>query len=267
MPSTVRPFDCWKARTAAAVIGPKMPSTTTSPWPCWRSRYWRDRMGSTARGPGACCPCLRSGQSKAMSYLPGGAGSEQVGQLAGTASLAGGQDLAVDQRAGVGALDGPEHADGRRLERPSGEVREQERQARVGAPLVVHQDGVLAHVGHAHDLGVAVPVHDHAPLPVGPEPHRLAVHERDQHVLAGLAGGDLLEGAVVEDVAVLVDLDEAGTPVVVGPPERLHHVGAVEVVGAGYERRLGAEGQADGVEGMVYRTERGGLGDLALLAG
>ena len=85
-------------------------------------------------------------------------------------------------------------------------------------------------------------------LAVGAEADRLAVAQRDQHVVAHLLAGDRLEGAVVEDVAVLVDLDERRALVVVGPPERLHHVLAVHVVGAGHERGLGAEARLTRVE-------------------
>ena len=65
-------------------------------------------------------------------------------------------------------------------------------------------------------------------------------------MLAGRAFllGDPVERRVVEHVAVLEDLDERGAPVIVGGPEGLHHVLAVEVVGTGHEAGLGAEGHA-----------------------
>ena len=132
--------------------------------------------------------------------------------------------------------------------------------------LVVHEDGVLADVGDVDDAGPSLAVEHHALLAVGAEADRLAVHERDQHVVAVGLAGDGLERAVVEDVAVLVDLDERGALVVVGPPEHLHHVLAVHVVGAGHERGLGAERHADRVERVVERAERRRLGDLADLA-
>ena len=72
----------------------------------------------------------------------------------------------------------------------------------------------------------------------------------------GVAAGDLLEGAVVEDVAVLQHLDEGGAVVLVGPAEGLLHVGPVHVVGAGDEGGLGAEGERDRVERRVDRAER-----------
>ena len=99
------------------------------------------------------------------------------------------------------------------------------------------------------------------------ETDRLPVHQGDQHVRPVLLAGDLLEGAVVEDVAVLVDLDEGGARWVVGPPEGLHHVLAVHVVGARHEGGLGPERQAQGVEGLLERAEGRRLGDLGHLGG
>ena len=104
-------------------------------------------------------------------------------------------------------------------------------------------------------------------LEVGPEADGLAVDEGDELIGPGVLGRDLLEGPVVEDVAVLVDLDEGGAVVVMGPAEHLLHVLAVHVVGAGHERGLGPEGQGDGVEGRLERSEGGRLGYLPLLRG
>ncbi len=79
--------------------------------------------------------------------------------------------------------------------------------------------------------------------------------ERDQHVGAVLFAAYRLECSVVEDVAVLVDLDERRPPVVVSTAERLDHVLAIEVVGSGDKGRLGPEGEAHGVERGVERAE------------
>jgi hypothetical protein len=78
--------------------------------------------------------------------------------------------------------------------------------------------------------------------------------------------GDRVEGAVVEDVAVLVDLDERRALVLVGPAQDLLQVLPVEVVGAGDEAGLRPERQAERVERVVERAERRGLRDLADLA-
>ena len=92
------------------------------------------------------------------------------------------------------------------------------------------------------------------------------MHQGDEVVGPLLLGCDLLEGTVVEDVAVLVDLHEGRAPVLMGPPEGLHHVLAVHVMGPGHEAGLRPQGQAHRVEGEVDRAERRRLGYLPLLA-
>ena len=52
--------------------------------------------------------------------------------------------------------------------------------------LVVHEQLVLAHVGHVDDLALAELVEDHATVAVGAEADRLAVLELDDHVGRGL---------------------------------------------------------------------------------
>ncbi len=86
-------------------------------------------------------------------------------------------------------------------------------------------------------------------LALGAEADGLAVAQRDEHLVAVGLGGDRLEGAVVEDVAVLEDLDEGRAPVVVGAPERLDHVGAVHVVGAGHEVASAPRARDSGLNG------------------
>ena len=80
--------------------------------------------------------------------------------------------------------------------------------------------------------------------PSAPKRIGCAVLEVDHHLLAGVPAGDVVERAVVEHVAVLEDLDERRTPVGVRRTEDLHHVLAIEVVGASHERGLGAERHA-----------------------
>ena len=99
------------------------------------------------------------------------------------------------------------------------------------------------------------------------EPDGLAVMQFDEHLVADVAAVDPVEGTVVEHVAVLVDLDQRRPAVVVGLTHDRHHVLAIEVVGPGHERGFGAQREADRVERCLERPERGGLGDLARLAG
>ena len=131
----------------------------------------------------------------------------------------------------------------------------------------MHEQRSLTDVGHVNDLEPTIGTLDHAPLHVGAEADRLAVHQGDQHRGPGIVGGDLLESPIVEDVAVLVHLDEGRTAVRMGPPEDLLHVCSVHVVGSGNEGRLGAERQADRIERGVDRPEWGRLGDLRHLGG
>ena len=128
---------------------------------------------------------------------------------------------------------------------------------------IVAKDRVLADRGHVDDLEVPIGPLDHASLELLAEADRLAVVERDEHRRPVCLARNLLEGAVVEDVAVLIHLDERRSVVGVGRGEGLLHVGPVHVVGPRDEGRLGADGQADRVEGMVDRAERSRLGHLA----
>ena len=88
------------------------------------------------------------------------------------------------------------------------------------------------------------------------EDHRLAVLEEEHAVGAHFLGGELLEGAVVEDVAVLVDLDEGGAVVLRGALQRRHQVVRVDVQRARDEGGLGAERDAERVQRVVDRAER-----------
>src|SRR3546814_4893006 len=121
---------------------------------------------------------------------------------------------------------------------------------------VVDQQRGLPDRGHRGDAGTGLGVEHDAAGALSPEADRLTVTQRDEHLLAHRLGGDALERAVVEDVAVLEHLHERGTVVVVGPTERLDHVVPVHVVGAGHEARLGPEGQRTRVERVVEAAER-----------
>ena len=75
------------------------------------------------------------------------------------------------------------------------------------------------------------------------------------------------ERAVVEDRAVLVDLDQRSALVRGGGAQHLGQVLAIAVDRPGDERRLRAQRQRDRVERMVGDPERRRLGDLAQLRG
>ncbi len=91
--------------------------------------------------------------------------------------------------------------------------------------------------------------------------------QADDGLLGPLPVLEGVEGPVVEDVAVLVDLHQRRAVVVGGLPQDLGEVLAVGVDRAGHEGGLGAEREGDRVEGRVQGAHGGGLGDLARLAG
>ena len=90
---------------------------------------------------------------------------------------------------------------------------------------------------------------------------RLAVlHEERVERLGDFFGEDL-EGTVVEYVAVLVDLHEAGAAVRIGLGEHLAQLLGVAVHGAGDEGGIGPLAQCKRVEGMVHAAHGCALGD------
>ena len=126
---------------------------------------------------------------------------------------------------------------------------------------------VLAHVGDVDDAQLAVRVEHHALLAVGAEADGLAVLERDEHVGPHLLARDVVERAVVEDVAVLVDLHERRALVGVGPAE---HLSSMWLRSMSWVRATNVASAPSAtrhrVERVVERAERRRLGDLAHLA-
>lgn len=137
-----------------------------------------------------------------------------------------------------------------------------------GGVGVVDQDPRLVLGGDRDDVEVAGGrVADDALVVLGAEADRLPVFEPDDRFLGQVLVLEDLEGAVVEDVAVLVDLDERRAVVVGGLPQHLGEVLAVGVDRAGHEGGLRAERERHRVEGGVQGAHRGRLGDLADLGG
>lgn len=99
------------------------------------------------------------------------------------------------------------------------------------------------------------------------EEDRLAVFEADHRLLGPFLVLQHLERAVVEDVAVLVDLHQRGAGVVGRRAQHAREVLAVGVHRAGDEGGFGAQGERDRVERRVQGTHRRRLGDLADLGG
>ena len=127
--------------------------------------------------------------------------------------------------------------------------------------VLVRDQRVRVGRGHLDRLELAVPAETQA-LRVRPEADRLSVLELDQP-LAGRAG--LLERGervVVEDGAVLVDLDERGALMVGGGAQHRGQVPAVGVDRPGHEARVRAERQDTGLNG--WSSEPNGV-DLVTL--
>src|SRR5579884_874437 len=80
--------------------------------------------------------------------------------------------------------------------------------------------------------------------------------------LDALVGG-VVEHAVVEDLAVLVDLDESRPAVGRGAAEGFRQVVDVHVNRPGHEGRLSADGQRQGPQGIVDGAKRTRFGPSA----
>ena len=107
---------------------------------------------------------------------------------------------------------------------------------------VVHDDAGRVRLGRGRDLVAAVLAHPDASVPSS-NTIGCAVFEADLVVLALRLLAQEVERAVVEDVAVLVDLDEGRSLVLGGPAEDLRQVLPIVVDRACDERRLDAEGE------------------------
>ena len=117
-------------------------------------------------------------------------------------------------------------------------------------------------VAKRHDLGVE-PVQADALVAVLAEDQRLAVLQVEGIIgLDALVGG-VLEDAVVEDLAILVDLDKRGALVGCRPPQRLGQVVDIDVNSTGDKGRLSADGERQGPQRIVDGTQRTRLGARA----
>src|SRR6516164_617104 len=207
------------------------------------------------------------GGQRGSADFPGvGAGQERA-QVAVTLLGAG-----VDELGGHEFVVGipwhlPEHPDrGVREVRPV-QAGQRERVRRVSGVRVVRQQRVRVGALGDDRLQRAVPGEPEPLGAVRAEPDRLTVLQPDQPGIARVRLLQRRERVVVEDRAVLVDLDERSALVVRGGPEHAREVLAVGVDRPGHEAGLRAERQRDRVERGVQRAERGRLGDLALLGG
>ena len=164
-----------------------------------------------------------------------------------------------------GALYVTEHTHWRGLDDSRREAAQRKRKRRVLAVRVVHQDRFGPGIGHIHDFQTSVAPLHHAPLVFRSKKDGLAVLKVDQHGCPSILCGDGVKGAIVEDVAVLVDLDEGCTLVRMGGSKGRLHVRPIHVVRPSHEGGFRSDCQADRIEGLVKRTERCRFRDLSLL--
>src|SRR5664280_1981784 len=215
-------------------------------WPLLR-RHPRDATGPLASGR--------------LPDPPGVAAGEQVLQFGRTGARLRGFDLVAHQVVVHRPVDGAEDAEGGwPVDFQSGQ---HERQARMGVLGVVNEQRLLADLSDVDELQLTLGGHPDTALAVPAEPDGTAVLESDQVVVAGVRVLQSVVRAVVEDVAVLVDLYQGGAAVHRRRPQHRRQVPPIGVDRAGDEGGLRAERQRHRVERPVQRAHRAGLGDLA----
>ena len=138
-----------------------------------------------------------------------------------------------------------------------GRDRKQSGKNRVG--LVMDHDRVLVFVCHVDHFEGETWRDPKALFFVGTEQEGLAVLHKDAPFLALGTSGDVGECTIVEDVAVLENLDERGACVCVSFHQQRPLFFHEDVDGAAHERSVGTEGDPARLEGVVDASERRGL--------
>src|SRR5580658_6170161 len=145
------------------------------------------------------------------------------------------------------------------------EIREHKGERLIG--LVVDDEIFFGHaVAQSHDFG-ALTVHPNTLVGILAEDERFAVAQNQLMIGLDLLVTDIVEGAVVEDVAVLENLDEGGAAMSVGPFDHIAKVLDLNVHRTGDEGGMDAEGDGDRIEGEINGADRSRLGDLADFGG
>src|SRR5690606_32072470 len=256
----------------------------------WRRRArasWGVDMTSSSwacdEGPAECTRPTKSGPPPSptrrwtpggpdiVSHLPGVSRAEQGPEIRRLRGLG---PLVLLPEAGVvgRSLLREQHPEGHR------ELREWhagEQVGQRGVRFVVDQDVLLrddvsARVGRAEgdDLEAQRPwIQAEALVVLLAEQERLPVLDQQLPLLLVLLGAERLEGAVVEDVAVLVDLREGRSAVRRGAAQHHGEVLGLRVDGASDEAAVGPEGKARRIDGLIRAAQGSALGDLPDLAG
>ena len=148
------------------------------------------------------------------------------------------------------------------------QTREREGLADVSSGSVVDHDSevTLRHIAlDGEDPGRWIPHYGQGP--VRTEANLVAIHQGNPPACLLLGILQMLEGAVVEDVAVLIDLDQRRPTMSGRRAQHLSEVLAIRVHRPCDEGRLCTERQRHGVERLVERSARSRLRDLADLGG
>ncbi len=132
--------------------------------------------------------------------------------------------------------------------------------------LFVHVDGVHSDIGNVDNLRLEAV--DDDPLVLGLAKHKwFAVFEHQLGVGLGLPVKQVTKSHVIEDVAVLVDLNQRGALVLKSAGQHLGHVLGLTVDGPRHKCRVCTECQRERPEGVVQGAHRRGLGVFADLGG
>ena len=158
---------------------------------------------------------------------------------------------------------GAQHADGRRESRRLFHLGQHERVDRIAIFLVVDDQVAFADaVAELHDFEVEA-VHADALVAILAEDERLAVFELDDVLAARFFLGQVEPGAVVEDVAILQDLNVGRAAMRRGLLEHFFEMPLHDVHRAGHESGLRSDGQRQRIERAGIGAVRSGLGLLA----
>ena len=126
----------------------------------------------------------------------------------------------------------------------------------------MHHDVAFAHpVTELDHLGTH-PVHADAAVAVLAEDERLAILEHELMVGLDSLVADFLESVIVEDVAILKDLDKRSAAICVGALEHFAEMFLLDVDRAGDERRIRTKRDRHRIEREINRA--GGV-DLVTL--
>ncbi len=196
-----------------------------------------------------------------LANLPGVAGAEKFGEIAGAALGDDVFDLVVhDVFVAREVVPGAQNADGGGEAGAMLHVREQEsvRGARV-VRVMDDEVGFGNAVAELDDFDVAVGFAANAFVAVLAEDEGLTVFEVEDVLAASVAFGEREPGAVVEDVAVLEDFDEGGAFVRGGLLQRVFQMRLEDVHATRDESGFRADGQGNGIEGAIDGAEGRGL--------